>query len=399
MTDIAVIGAGASGLTAAVFAARLGAGVTVFEKNDRIGRKLMATGNGRCNLTNTNISLDRYHGSDRDFCKFGLESFGSEDAIRFFEEMGLLTRVEDEGKVFTYCGRASAVIDVFRMEAEKLGIDIRSGFDVKEIIRRKSAFEIVSWNGGHEFAQKVIFAAGGKSAGDLGGGSSGYDILKKLGHTTTELYPSIVQLRTDTEAIKGLKGIKTLAKVTMGEKHCEGELLFTDYGVSGPPIFSLSSYYNEVASDKLIIDFFPDIDEKRLYMLLKEKSENILRPENLFTGIAHKNIGSAIMKMAGVSPAAVLSPSDIKAVCGAAKAFCLKLTGTQSWNNAQVTKGGICTNEINNETMESKKCPGIYITGEILDVDGDCGGFNLQWAWSSGYLAAAAAASKLYIQE
>ena len=399
MTDIAVIGAGASGLAASVFAARLGAAVTIFEKNDRIGKKLLATGNGRCNLTNIHISPDRYHGKDKDFCKEALHSFGAEDTIHFFEEMGLLTRVEEEGKVFTYCGRAGAVIDVFRMEAEKFGIDMRCGFDVKEIIPRKTAFEIVSWSGEHEFAKKVIFAAGGKAAGDLGGGSSGYDILKKLGHTVTELYPSIVQMKTDADAIKGLKGIKTHAKVTMGEKQYEGELLFTDYGVSGPPVFSLSSYYNEEKSHKLIIDFFPDIDENRLYMLFKDKSENILHPENLFTGIAHKNIGSAIMKMAGVSSVSAFSGGDIKAVCKAAKEFGLTITGTQSWNNAQVTKGGIRTNEIDNHTMESKKCRGLYITGEVMDIDGDCGGFNLQWAWSSAYAAGTDAVSKLYIQE
>ena len=176
MSDIAVIGAGASGLTAAVFAARMGATVTVYEKNERIAKKLLATGNGRCNLTNINTKTSRYHGDKADFCAYALESFGVSEAISFFEEMGLLTRVEDEGKVFPYCGRASAVLDVFRMEAERLGVVFQCGFDVKEVIKRKSCFEIVSWDGRHEFSAKVIFSAGGKASPDLGGGGSGYDI-------------------------------------------------------------------------------------------------------------------------------------------------------------------------------------------------------------------------------
>ncbi|MBQ7974713.1 MAG: NAD(P)/FAD-dependent oxidoreductase [Clostridia bacterium] len=383
MSDIIVVGAGASGLTAAVCAARLGAGVTVLEKNDRIAKKLLATGNGRCNLTNINITPDRYHGENEGFPEEALSSFGAEDSVAFFEGMGLLTRTEEEGKVFPYCGRASAVLDVFRMELEKLGVEIVCGFDVKEVIRRKSVFETVSWDGKHLFSDKVIFAAGGKAAPNLGGGGSGYDILKKLGHKLTELRPSIVQIKTEKEKIAGLKGIKCQAGVSMSGKTCTGELLFTDYGISGPPAFSLSSYYTPGA--EISIDFFPDIDGKRLYMLLKEKSENIINPENLFTGIVHKNIAAAIMKQAG---------SGIKEIAAVCKNFRLKTEGTLSWNNAQVTAGGIATADVNPGTMESLICPGLYITGEILDVDGDCGGFNLQWAWSSGYFAGTDAAVK-----
>ncbi len=379
MSDIAVIGAGASGLTAAVFAARMGATVTVYEKNERIAKKLLATGNGRCNLTNINTKISRYHGDKADFCAYALESFGVSEAISFFEEMGLLTRVEDEGKVFPYCGRASAVLDVFRMEAERLGVVFQCGFDVKEVIKRKSCFEIVSWDGRHEFSAKVIFSAGGKASPDLGGGGSGYDILKKLGHSCTPLYPSIVQLKTEKDGISGLKGIKCQAKVSMRDMAYEGEVLFTDYGISGPPAFSLSSYYDRENSGVIYIDFFPDIDEKRLYTILREKSERIFNPEQLFTGIIHKNLACAIMKKAGTD--------NINALVKTAKSFELALEGTLSWNNAQVTRGGIRTSEINPETMESLKCDGLYITGEILDIDGDCGGFNLQWAWSSGYLA------------
>ena len=383
MPDIVVVGAGASGLTAAVCAARLGARVTLLEKNDRIGKKLLATGNGRCNLTNINITPDRYHGTDEDFPKAALSGFGAEDAESFFEGMGLFTRREAEGKVFPYCARASAVLDVFRMELEKLGVEIVCGFDVKEIFRRKTAFEIVSWDGQHLFSDRVIFAAGGKAAPNLGGGGSGYDILKKLGHKLTDLRPSIVQIKTDTDRISGLKGVKCEAKVSGFGKSYTGELLFTDYGISGPPAFSLSSYYRQ--NGEISIDFFPDIDEKSLYMRLREKADNIINPDNLFTGILHKNIAVAIIKQAG---------QGIKEIAAVCKDFRLRAEGTLSWNNAQVTAGGIVTRDVNPETFESLICPGLYITGEILDVDGDCGGFNLQWAWSSGYFAGTDAAVK-----
>lgn len=376
MPDIIIVGAGASGLTAAVCAARLGARVTVLEKNDRIGKKLIATGNGRCNLTNINLTYDRYHGGEAEFPQQALSCFGAEDAEAFFESMGLLTRREDEGKVFPYCGRASAVIDVFRMELEKLGVEIQCGFDVKEVIRRKTAFEVVSWDGRHLFSDRVIFAAGGKAAPNLGGGGSGYDILKKLGHKLTELRPSIVQIKTNKDKIAGLKGIKCEAAVSMLGKIYTGELLFTDYGISGPPAFSLSSYYKEGA--EISIDFFPDIDENRLFLLLRSKLESVINPNDLFTGILHKNIASAIVRQSG---------QGIKEIARVCKDFRLETEGTLSWNNAQVTKGGISTRDVNPETFESLICPGLYITGEILDVDGDCGGFNLQWAWASGYFA------------
>ncbi len=390
MPDIAVIGGGASGLMAAITAARLGCNVVVYEKNDRIAKKLLATGNGRCNLTNKNITLDRYHGEVPEFPKTVLEKFTKDNTLEMFHEMGLLCR--DEGdKIFPYSLRASSVIDILRLELDRLGVEIECSFDVKEIIPRKSVYEIVSWDGRHEFATAVIFACGGKAAPSLGGGSSGYEILKKLGYKVTPLKPSIVQIKTETDAISGLKGVKAMASVSLGKKIEYGELLFTEYGISGPPAFSLSSYYGEEAVE---IDFFPEIDKKDLFLLLKQKADLGLTGQELFTGIIHKNIALAIIKKSGVDTKNVTA-SSISAICEISKKFTLKTEGTMSWNNAQVTRGGISTIEVKEDTLESKKHEGLYITGEVLDVDGDCGGFNLQWAWSSGYVAGEAAAIKI----
>ncbi len=391
MPDIAVIGGGASGLMAAITAARLGCNVKVYEKNDRIAKKLLATGNGRCNLTNKNITIDRYHGQRAGFPELVLKKFTCDDAINMFSEMGLLCREEEEGKIFPYSGRASSVLDILRLEMDSVGAMVECAFDVKEIIPRKTAYEIVSWDGRHEFAGKVIFAAGGKAAPNLGGGSSGYEILKKLGHTVTDLKPSIVQLKTETSAIAGLKGVKCMAQVTHGGKTQYGELLFTEYGISGPPAFALSSYYD---GGEVTIDFFPDIEKKDLFLLIKQKADAGISGEKLFTGLLHKNIALAIIKKSGINSVA-LSPADINTICDTCKNFRLKTEGTMSWNNAQVTSGGISTKEVREDTLESKKCPGLYITGEVLDVDGDCGGFNLQWAWSSGFVAGSDAATQI----
>ncbi len=391
MPDIAIIGGGASGIMAAITAARLGCNVKIYEKNDRIAKKLLATGNGRCNLTNKNITIDRYHGNDVSFAAFALEKLTCDDTLNMFSQMGLLCREEEEGKVFPYSCRASSVLDILRLELDTLAVETECSFDVKEIIPRKSAYEIVSWDGRHEFSSKVIFACGGKAAPNLGGGSSGYEILKKLGHTVTELKPSIVQIKTETSAISGLKGVKCMAQVSHGGKSVFGELLFTEYGISGPPAFSLSSYY---VGGEVKIDFFPDIEKKELFLLLKQKADAGLSGEGLFTGLIHKNIALAIIKKSGIDKENV-SSGAINTLCDISKAFVLKTEGTMSWNNAQVTSGGILTKEIEKETMESKKHPGLYITGEVLDIDGDCGGFNLQWAWSSGYVAGEDAAIKI----
>ncbi|MBP3361207.1 MAG: NAD(P)/FAD-dependent oxidoreductase [Clostridia bacterium] len=389
MSEIAVIGGGASGLTAAISAAELGADVTVYEKNDRVGKKLLATGNGRCNLSNINAGIENYHGNDTSFMKPALNTFWYDETIDFFENLGLLTKADDDGRVYPYSDRSSSVVDILRLSLDKSGVNVVCGFEVSSIIKRKNVFEIVSYDGEHRFADRIIISAGGRAAPGLGGGSSGYEILRSFGHHITELRPSIVQLKTDTEPITGLKGVKCRAMVKMPGKSAVGELLFTDYGISGPPVFLLSSYYNNADEKKLSIDFFYDYEEGSLFRLLMKKAAGTDAPENLFTGILHKNIGRAILKQSGCPQ---LNNSGLKKICRTAKDFKLTVTGTMSWNNAQVTAGGVRTEEIDPVSFMSKKCSGLYVTGEILDIDGDCGGYNLQWAWSSGHIAGTHAA-------
>jgi len=390
MSAIAIIGGGASGLIAAICGARNGSTVTIYEKNDRLGKKLIATGNGRCNLSNAYAGQDDYHGESTRFIQNAIESFWVEETLSFFSEIGLLTKTEDDGKIYPYCDRAGAVLDILRMELDRLGVTVNCGFDVESVIKRKTAFEIVSYDGRHEFADKVIVTAGGKAAPNLGGGGSGYDILKTLGHHITPLQPSIVQLRTDTAPIAGLKGVKCYARVSLGDTSYTGELLFTEYGVSGPPVFSVSSYLIETPLRELKIDFFDGYSENELFRIMMNKAEISNTVEELFTGILHKNIGRAILKKCGytdLTQSCSFKAKELRAICETAKCFTVDITGTQSWNNAQVTSGGVKTSEFNPESLMSLKCPGLYAAGEILDIDGNCGGYNLQWAWSSGYIA------------
>lgn len=390
MNKIAVIGGGASGITAALEASRRGS-VTIYERSERIGRKILASGNGRCNLTNIYADVSHYHGGNPKFILGALNKFWVEETKKYFEDMGLLIKVEDEGKAYPYSDRASSVLDVMRFELQKRNVEIKTGFDVKSIEKKKNGFFITSYGNETVRADKVIFSAGGKASPSLGSNGSGYEILKKLGHTVTDLRPSLVQIKTETDIVKKLKGIKIQGNVTMGKYSQRGEVLFTEYGLSGPPIFFLSAYLN--GQKEISLDLFGEYDTEELIRIIRRsaKARADFTLEELLCGIINNRIGQAIMKQNNISPLSRkcvgLSDKEITMLARTMKDWRFKITGTMSWNNAQVTKGGISLKEVNPNTMESKIVKGLYITGEILDIDGDCGGYNLQWAWSSGYVA------------
>ena len=393
--DIAVIGGGASGILAAISAARNGADVTIYERMDRIGKKILATGNGRCNYTNINASVDNFHGKNPQFINEAVSRFWIKETNLFFSELGMLTKVLENGKAYPYSLQASAVLDVLRYEIERLGVSVVTEFEVEKIKKTDSRFVIKSYNGKTVYADKVILSAGGKASPSLGSNGSGYKIAQSFGHKVSELYPSLVQIKTDTTLIKALKGVKLDANVLIetGNKKLSsfGEVLFTEYGLSGPAIFNVSRVCAEKKDAQVTLDILPEIEFDELYKILKSRRSKYRNLETFFVGMVNKKVGMVVMKYADVLPFSRISDtitdSEIKRICYALKNFKLKVTGTMSWNNAQVTAGGVLTDDINPETMESKLCKGLFITGEILDIDGDCGGYNLQWAWSSGYIA------------
>lgn len=413
LIGIAIIGGGASGLIAAIAAANAlqKAGstekVVVFERGQRVGRKLLATGNGRCNLSNRNASPDHYHGADPDFVRSAFKRFSVKSNLDMFYKMGMLTVEEEEGKLYPRSLQAAAVVDILRLEAEQAGVETRCETDVTAIRKQKNGFSLET-SAGSCMAKTVILAAGGEASASLGGTDSGYRLLSSLGHKITERKPAIVQLQTDTTFTKALSGLKIDGVVTITGKEPVGrfgEILFTDYGVSGPPVMTLSSLVvRRLGGGKTVtlsLDLMPDMEFERLRKVLSGKASS--RPErkleDYLTGILPKRIGQSALKAAGIAPlsrtAGSLTSVETEALCRQLKDWKITVTGHNGMKNAQVTAGGAETASFYPDTLESKKVPGLFACGEVLDIDGDCGGYNLQWAWSSGRLAAESAVKSL----
>ncbi len=397
-TEIAVIGGGASGLMAAVTAKKSGKEVIILERKDRILKKVLITGNGRCNITNVNANISNYFGKNISSVENILNRFTPQDTMDFFNELGIVCNEENRGKVYPLSGQASSVVDALRFEAEKLGIKIETEFYVRKIEKDGFKFRIYSEDRKKIEAGRVIIAAGGQSYPELGSNGSGFELAKELGHSVTKLSPSIVQLKTEKYQVKGLQGIKTDVAVTAygdNKKICtyDGELLFTDYGISGNVVFNISFVMPLYKNVEFEIDFMEKFDYNELYEMLKERKRILshLTMENYFNGMINKKLGQFLSKVSGIEklskPVKDLNDSDIRKLCTVLKKYRVKILETTGFKNAQVTAGGVSLDEVNTETLESKIVKGLYFSGEVLDVYGECGGFNLQWAWASGYIA------------
>ena len=393
---VCIIGAGASGMAAALAAAENpNAEVILLERQARVGRKLLATGNGRCNLTNTHAAQRGYHGEDAAFVKQALAAFDP-DAVRdWFRQMGLFTVAEDSGRVYPYSDQANSVVDVLRLALCKPNIQLLTGFEVQKIRREESGFSV---SGAEQTIRcdKLIVACGGLAGTKLGGSMSGYKLLGKMGHKSTRLRPTLVQLKCGWDGVVSLKGVRANCHVEIlrdGEvfSRSRGELQFTEYGLSGPVIFEVSRdacYGSGSWSAKL--DFLPDYEDIDLAAELERRRQTELPVEELLTGILHNRLGRVLTRAAGVKNKKFvkeLSDDELQQVCGAVKGFEIELTEPVGMDHAQVTAGGMRTEQFDPATMESRLIPGLYACGEVLDIDGDCGGYNLQWAWSSGRCA------------
>ncbi len=388
---VLIVGGGASGLMAALTASENPANeVLLLERQTRVARKLLATGNGRCNLSNRRLTIQNYHGECPAFCRTALEEFGVEKTLDYFQSLGLLTVTENSGRVYPYSDSANSVADVLRLTLEQReNVRILTGCEVRSLCRRKGKF-VATFGEDTETVDRAIVCAGGAAGGKLGGTELGYRLLSSFGHKCTRLYPSLVQLRTETDYVRALKGVRCEARVRLGAEVRTGEVQFTDYGVSGPVIFELSRNAATRGGGELEIDFLPQVQEETLKRMLTERCRQFpaLKAENLLTGILHNRLGRTLLRACGISPempCGELRP--VESVCHAVKQFRLTVIGTMGMDSAQVTAGGIRTEGFNPETLESRLCPGLYAAGEVLDIDGDCGGYNLQWAWSSGRLA------------
>ena len=401
METVIVIGGGASGLMAAVTAAEdKDRRVILLERQQRIGRKLLATGNGRCNLTNTGASLENYHGEQEGFAAPALEKFGPAQVLDFFHGLGLLTVTEYGGRVYPLSDSANSVADLLRFALDKAGVELRCACPARAIERRGKGYAVITDTEKLE-ADYVIVACGGAAGAKLGGVMDGYELLKPLGHKRTPLRPALVQLLTAPEYPRALKGIRSDGELKLrsgGETLCRGlgEIQFTENGVSGPAAFDISRTAAQIGEGgELSINFFRSLSPEELRSLLLHRRETFpaLPASELFTGMLHNRLGKTLVKAAGIAAIpqeltlARLSDIQLENAARAATDFKLKLLGTEGFDKAQVTAGGIKTTGFNPETLESWFMPGLFVCGELLDVDGDCGGYNLQWAWSSGRLA------------
>ena len=392
---IGIIGAGASGMAAALAAAENPeVEVLVLERQSRVGRKLLATGNGRCNLTNLHALEGGYHGESPDFSKEALTRFSPEETLAWFRSLGLYTVAEPSGRVYPYSDQANSVVDVLRLAMDKPNITLVTGFTVEKIRREPDGFTL-SGREGDYFCNKVIVACGGLAGSKLGGTMSGYQLLGKLGHRSTRLRPALVQIKCGWGGVVGLKGVRANCHVKIFRDEAlfaqsTGELQFTEMGLSGPVIFEISRDVCFGKGDwEARLDFLPEMSPAELEAMLLERQQRNFPMEELLTGILHNRLGRVLTKAAGIGgrQAGDLTREEIGQVCRTVKAFAIPLTEPLGMDSAQVTAGGVLTENFAPQTLESRLVPGLYACGEVLDVDGDCGGYNLQWAWSSGRTA------------
>ena len=397
-----VVGGGAAGMVAAIAAARRGAPVEILERMPRVGKKLLATGNGRCNLANARPDPGRFHGSDPSFARAALAAFGLGETLAFFAGLGIEAREEDAGKIFPRSGQAAAVLDVLRHELARLGVRAHCEAAVSRLAPRGGLWRAHTAAGVHEGAA-VVLAAGGRAAPQLGSNGSGHALATALGHRLVEPFPALTRLRARSPWLAHLKGLKAEGRVSLGGVVASGEILFTGTGLSGPPVLDVSRRAGELLRGgqavRAVLDLCPDVEAAALPALLRARFAS--RPgstaEFALVGFLHKRLIVPLLREAGIDPAADADGVDaprVRALATLLRGWAFPVTGADSWADAQVTAGGVDVGGVDAATLESLLAPGLYFAGEVLDVDGDCGGFNLQWAWSSGHVAGTSAAAR-----
>lgn len=394
--QVIIVGGGASGILAAIIAKRNGADVTILEKNNRIGKKILATGNGRCNFTNTLTTEQAYNHPT--FVKSALSQFSAEDTIGFFESLGILPKVEDFGKTYPLSEQASSIIDVFLYEIERLNITVKTDTQVKLIEKKNHRFVIQSISGDFYEADRVILATGGKAMPSTGSDGFGYPIARKFGHHVITIFPALVRLKLESPYLKQLDGVKISSTVFLKHGHEilqqeKGDILFTSYGISGPTILDISRKANELLNQKInpIIDVIL-LDQVTRATIERRFEQSQDKPVDFsLIGLINKRLISALIKEAGIQKQNTLikdlSESELNRLISLLFHWEFRVIGSKGFEDAQVTAGGIDVSEVNPDTMESNLVKGLYFTGEVLDIDGLCGGYNLQWAWSSAYVA------------
>lgn len=407
--QVLIIGGGAAGLTAAIWAARSGAAVTVLEHMDRVGKKILSTGNGRCNLTNAKMDKSCYYCTEPDFPMEAIRQFGWKETLRWFSSMGVLCKSRMETYYYPVSDQASSVLDALRLEIERLGVRVVTGCVPQKLSwekkKGKTRFFVQSSQGNFS-GDALILACGSKAAPNTGSDGSGYVLAESLGHSIIKPLPALVQLRCQGKHYAQMAGIRTEARLTLlaaGKKERveEGELQITDYGISGIPVFQFSRFAARALAEKkkvqVLIDFLPFMGEEESRVFLKERFAVFgqRKGEDFLNGVVHKKLAHVLLKTVGIplgEPVGETSKKQRNMLFYALKEYDALVSSVNPFANAQVCSGGVDTAQVDAHTMESKLVDDLYLAGEILDVDGRCGGYNLQWAWSTGKIAGVQAA-------
>lgn len=398
--DLIIIGGGASGIMASITASHYLDKILIIEKNNRIGKKILVTGNGRCNYTNAFLKTTDFNNPS--FVESIFNQFGPQDTIDFFETLGIEPKIEDEGKTYPLSEQSSSFLDVFLFEIKQRNIQVELNKEIIDINKKNDIFKVVSNDKEVFLGKKVIIATGGKSMPLTGSNGSGLDLAKKFGHKITEVFPALVKLRVDSPYLKQLSGVKINTQVDLlvndeviQSEH--GDVLFANYGISGPTILELSRKANEKLMEKqdvfvrvVLIQSLPKSRIIERFEIFKNREI-----DQSLIGLVNKRFINVLIKEAGIEKNNLIveeiPKQNIFKLIDLLFDWRLKVTGSLGFDDSQVTAGGIELSKINDKTLESKLTEGLYFTGEVLDVDGRCGGFNLQWAWSSGYVAAKSA--------
>lgn len=405
-TDVAVIGGGAAGLVAAISAARAGAETMIIEHMDRVGKKILATGNGKCNYTNALQGASCYRGENPAFVVPVFQQFGFEDTVGFFEELGICPKIKN-GYYYPASEQAASVLDVLRMELSYLKVPEETSCEIKAVEKRKNTFFIDTGHGKIE-AKSVIFATGLLASPKTGSDGSAFPYIEKFGHHFIDIVPALVQLQGKQSFFKALAGIRAENSIKLYIENRQilserGELQLTDFGISGIPVFQLSRYATRALKEKkkvhVLLDFMPDTEPGELELQMKLRFGKNARSKTAgeaMIGLLNKKLSAVLLKEAGIDvhlPARMVSDKQRHNLCTVIKGLRVDITGSKTFEQAQVCAGGVSTAELENETLMSKLVPGLYFAGEVIDIDGICGGYNLQWAWSSGYVAGLHAAA------
>ncbi len=398
--DVLVIGGGAAGLMAAVTAARNGAKTAILEHKDRVGKKILSTGNGKCNYTNELQGITCYRGEDPAFVLPVMEQFGFKETIAFFKELGIFPKNKN-GYYYPASEQAASVVDVFRMELNRLSIPVFTECVIEAIQEKTDGF-LLHTNLENYFGKNIIFATGLLAAPKTGSDGSAIPFIKQFGHRFSDIVPALTALECEEKYFKQISGVRVGGNVTIISEGKElqkqsGELQLTDYGISGIPVFQVSRFATKALKQKkpvqAVLDFMPEISEDNFKELLWERFHTYAGEKTAteaMVGLFNRKLADVLLKEAGIElqkKASGISKRQLQQLSKKCKKITVHVKAGRSFEQAQVCAGGVFTKDIDNKTMQSELVSNVYFAGEVVDIDGTCGGYNLQWAWSSGYVA------------